>query len=308
MVMGSVRLRRARRGGPAAAGPPLPKGMRGAIALSLLPGALLFVTFFLVPLGMLVVTSLADWGGVGFTYLGLDNYGAVLADDTFWQAVKNTLFYCAAGVFIQVPLGVAVGIMLAQRRPGWRVFRTIVFIPYVISGAAYALIFGLLYNPRYGLLNDLLGVAGIEGRDWLFSTSTALPAIAGTFVFIIGFNVVLVMTEVAAIPRELYEAAWLDGASEWQRHLRVTLPLLRNVIGTLVLITLLGCLALFDLVFIMTSGGPADATVTLTVYAFRAYTNGAWGYANAVGVVIVVVGLLLIVGVRRLFRIGERTL
>lgn len=282
--------------------------MRGAIALSLLPGIALFVTFFLVPLGVLVVTSLADWGGIGFEFLGLDNYSALLRDDTFWKAARNTLLYCAAGVFIQVPLGVTVGIMLAQRRPGWRLFRTIVFIPYVISGAAYALIFGLLYNPRYGLLNDAVGVLGIEGRDWLSSSSTALPAIAGTFVFIIGFHVVLVMAEVAAIPRELYEAARLDGATEWQRHRYVTLPLLRNVIGTLVLITLLFCLALFDVVFIMTKGGPADATATLTVYAFRAYANGAWGYANAVGVVIVVIGLLLIVTVRRLFRIGERTL
>jgi raffinose/stachyose/melibiose transport system permease protein len=115
------------------------------------------------------------------------------------------------------------------------------------------------------------------------------------------------MTEVAAIPTELYEAAAVDGASALQRQLLITLPLLRHVVGTCVLITLLGYLAFFDLVFILTSGGPADRTVTLTLYAYRAYTNDEWGYANAVGVFIVVAGLVLIVFTRRLFRIGERT-
>jgi raffinose/stachyose/melibiose transport system permease protein len=120
--------------------------------------------------------------------------------------------------------------------------------------------------------------------------------------------IVLVMAEIAAIPRELYEAAEMDGASAFQRQLRITLPLLRNVTGTIVLITLLGYLALFDVVFILTKGGPSDATLTLALYAYRAYVNNAWGYASAVGIVIVVLGLVLILLIRRLFRIGERTL
>ena len=278
--------------------------MRVAVAVSVLPALALFTAFFLAPLVVLVVTSFADWGGLGFEYVGFENFSTLFADDTFWKAAENTLLYCAAGVLIQVPLGVVAGIMLAQRLPGWRALRAIIFIPYVISGAAYALVFALFYNPRYGLLNGLLGT----DRDWLFESSTALPALAATFTFVIGFNVVLVMAEVASIPREIYEAAALDGASAIQRQRHITLPLLRNVTGTLVLITTLSSLALFDIVFILTSGGPNDATVTLTLYAYRAYTNGAWGYANAVGVVIVVVGLILIVGARRAFRLGERTL
>jgi raffinose/stachyose/melibiose transport system permease protein len=283
--------------------------MGRSIALSILPGLLLFATFFLAPLVVLIVTSLAEWGGVAYEYVGFENYSTLFADDTFWKAAKNTVLYCAAGVFIQVPLGVVIGILLAQRLNGWRVYRTIIFIPYVISGAAYALIFALFYNPRYGLLNAILGTVGIDtNHDWLFSTSTALPAIAGTFVFVIGFNVVLTMAEVASIPRELFEAAELDGAGPIQRQLYLTIPLLRNVIGTLVLISLLASVAFFDVVFILTGGGPNDATTTLTLYAYRAYANSAWGYANAVGVVIVLIGLLLIVGMRRAFRIGERTL
>lgn len=279
------------------------------IAVSIVPGLLLFLTFFVVPLVVLIITSLADWSGLGFRFLGLDNFTTMVRDPTFWKAARNTMLYVAAGVFIEVPLGVLAGIILAQHVPGWRVFRTVLFIPFVISGAAYALVFSLFYNPRYGLLNTALGLAGLNhGQDWLFSTATALPAVAGTFVFILGFVIVLVMAEIASIPRELYEAAEMDGASPLQRQLRVTLPLLRNVIGTIVLITVLGYLALFDVVFILTKGGPNDSTLTLALYAYRAYVNNAWGYASAVGIVIVFLGLVLIVAVRRLFRLGERTL
>jgi raffinose/stachyose/melibiose transport system permease protein len=300
-----ARRRRAR----VAAGPRPPRGMGWSITLSLLPAVLLFTAFFLVPLGVLVVTSLADWNGIDFSYAGLDNFRALLHDATFWKALRNTALYSGAGVFIEVPLGIVVGIILAQHIRGWRVFRTIIFIPFVISGAAYALVFALFYNSRYGLLNGALGLVGLDrGNDWLYSTSTALPAVAATFVFIVGLTMVLVMAEIAAIPRELYEAAEMDGASQLQRQWYLTVPLLRNVIGTCVLIHLLAYLGLFDLVYILTSGGPNDATVTLTLYAYRAYTNSDWGYANAIGVVTVVLGFIVIVGVRRAFRIGERTL
>ena len=295
---------RRRRRARAASVPRPPHGMRWPVAVSILPGLLLFAAFFVVPVGMLAVTSLADWSGLGFHLLGLRNFTTMAHDPIFWKAGLNTLLYVAAGVFIEVPLGVLAGIILAQHVPGWRAFRTILFVPFVISGAAYALVFANVYDPSYGLLNRVTG----GHHDWLFSTSTALPAVAGTFVFILGLVIVLVMAEIAAIPRELYEAAEVDGASVVQRQLRITLPLLRNVIGTVVLITILGYLALFDVVFILTKGGPDDATVTLALYAYRAYVNNAWGYASAVGIVIVLAGLLLIVLVRRLFRLGERTL
>jgi ABC-type sugar transport system permease subunit len=287
----------------------VPRGMVGAVALSLLPAVVLFGVFFLIPLGVLVVTSLGDWSSLGFALHGLGNYADVLKDPAFARAARNTALFAAAGVFIQVPIGCLVGILLAQHRRGWKLLRTVIFMPFVISGAAYALVFSLVYNPRYGLLNSGLRAVGLGGdRDWLFDVGTALPAVAGTFILIIGFIVVLVMAEIAAIPRELHEAADVDGASGLQRQLYITLPLLRHVIGTCVLITLLVQLALFDLVYILTEGGPNDATVTLTLYAFRAYSGDDWGHASTAGVLIVLIGLLLILIARRAFRIGERDL
>jgi raffinose/stachyose/melibiose transport system permease protein len=286
-----------------------PRGAGWPIALSLLPGACLFAIFFLIPLVVLAVTSFSHWNVVGWSYAGLSNYETLVRDATFWTAARNTAIYAAAGVFIQVPLGCAAGIILSQRPPGWRIFRTILFLPFVISGAAYALVFSMVYNPRYGLLGSALGLVGLDShRDWLFDLQTALPAVAATFVFIVGFIMILVMAEIASIPATLYEAAQVDGASRLQQQLRITVPLLRNVIGTCVLITLLGYLALFDIVFILTSGGPGDRTVTLVLYAYRAYANDQWGYANAVGVFVVCTGAVLILLVRRAFRIGERDL
>ncbi|MDR7381213.1 carbohydrate ABC transporter permease [Promicromonospora iranensis] len=283
--------------------------MRGPIAVSLLPGLVLFGTFFMVPFLVLTGTAFARWSGLDFAWVGIDNYQKMFQDPVFFKAMANTLFYAAASVFIQVPLGIGVGLVLALRPRGWKTLRTIIFVPFVISGAAYALIFSMFYNPRAGLLNNALGALGLPGnRDWLFDTATARWAVAGTFVFIIGFVVVLVMAEIASIPNELYEAASVDGATTWQQLTRITLPLLRNVIGTAILIRLLVDIGMFDLVFILTAGGPDDATATLALYAYRAYLNGEWGYANAVGSVIIVIGLVLIVTVRRVFRIGERTL
>lgn len=289
------------------AGRRIPHGHRIDVAISLTPSLVVFGTFFVVPAIVLFVTALARWNGVSYSYVGLDNFAAIIHDDTFWKAARNTLLYAAVGVFVQLPLGIVTGMILAQQVRGWQAFRLVLFLPFVISGAAYALVFSMVYNTRYGLLNELLGAVGLPSdHDWLFDSSTALWAVAGTSVLVLGFIVIVVMAECASIDRSLYEAAALDGASTFQTQLHITLPLLRNVIGTLVLITVLGYLALFDVVFIMTGGGPNDATLSLVLYAFRAYTHGAWGYANAVGIVILGLGLLIIVSVRRAFRVGER--
>lgn len=280
--------------------------MSRPIAVSLLPAVVLFVVFFAIPLLVLIGTSFTDWSGRRIAVTGIANFAELVGDPVFWQSAQNTLFYCLVGVLIQVPLGVLVGIALAGRPRGWKFLRAAVFIPYMISGAAIAMVFTVVYNPRYGLLNAVLGSVGIEGTDWLFSSSTARWAVAATFAFTVGFAAVVVSAEIASFPVELYEAAQLDGATRLQQHRFVTIPLLRGVIGTLLLLSVLGNLAAFDIVYILTAGGPADSTATLIVYAYRAYVGGDWGTANAVGVIVVVLGLVLIVGIRRLFRIGEQ--
>jgi raffinose/stachyose/melibiose transport system permease protein len=282
--------------------------MRPSVAVSLIPAIVLFATFFLIPLIVLAFTAFSRWQGLDFAFTGTENYQRLFADPVFWKVAGNTVFYLLASIIIQVPLGVLVGMTLSMKFPGWKAFRTIIFIPFVISGAAYALIFSMFYNSRYGLLNNMIAPLTGGNRDWLFDSSTARWAVAATFVFILGFVVVVIMAEIASIPGELYEAAEMDGASLAQQQRLIVLPLLRNAIGTCVLIRLLVDIGMFDLVFILTSGGPNDATATLALYAYRAYVSGEWGYANAIGSIILLIGAILIVTVRRAFRIGERSL
>jgi raffinose/stachyose/melibiose transport system permease protein len=282
-------------------------GMRLGIALSVLPGLALFTVFFLVPLGVVVVTSLSDWGPVEFSLSGLENYRLLFSDSAFWRALSNTALFAVAAVLIQVPVGVALAIILSQRIRGWRLLRTIYFLPNVVSGAALALVYLTFYNPRYGLLNQALGAIGLPTtRDWLFDVDTALPAVAATWVFTAGLVMVLVMAEIAAIPSEVHDAARVDGATSWQSARYVTLPLLRNVIGVCTILVLLAVLAYFDGVYIMTGGGPANRTLTLSLYAFQEYSDSNWGYANAIGVLVILLGLVVIIALRRAFRIGER--
>jgi raffinose/stachyose/melibiose transport system permease protein len=286
----------------------VPQGMRSRVGISLLPALVLFSTFFLLPLGVLIATAFGNWSGSDFEFVGLDNFRRMLADPVFWKALGNTVFYLSVSLLVQVPIGVAVGMVLATRLPGWRAFRALLFIPFVIFGAAYALIFSMFYNSRFGLLNNLVAPLGIAGRDWLYETSTARWAISGTFVFILGFIIVVIMAEIASIPTDLHEAATIDGASGWQQQIYITLPLLRSAIGTCLLVRLLADIGMFDLVFILTAGGPNDSTATLALYAYRSYLLGEWGYANAVGGVILLLGATLIISVRRAFRLGERAL
>jgi raffinose/stachyose/melibiose transport system permease protein len=208
-----------------------------------------------------------------------------------------------------VPVGVTAAVILARRVRGWRLLRTLFFLPNVVSYAALALVYVTFYNPRYGLLNQLLSALGFDGsRDWLFDVDTALPAVAATWVFTAGVVMILVMAEIEAIPAEIYESARVDGASRWQLTRHITLPLLRNVVGVCLILVLLGTLAYFEGVYIMTGGGPADRTLTLSLYAFQEYSNSDWGYANAIGVVLIAAGLLGILLLRHMFRLGERDL
>lgn len=283
-----------------------PIGSGLGITLSLTAAIALFVLVYVVPSVILVATSFTDWTFIKFAWSGLDNFRELVGDSAFWHAAANTLVYCAATLLVQVPLSVLAGILLSWHLPGWRAFRALLFLPIVISGAAFALIYSLFYNPTIGLLNRFLGAVGLDAtHDFLFDVNTAIFAVIGTYVFVVGFGMVLIMAEIVAIPRELYEAAQVDGATRLQRERYITLPAIRQVVGTTAMLGILASIKFFDVVYIMTAGGPADRTATLGTYGYGQYVNDQWGYANAVGTVTLVIGAIAIVLVRRAFQIGE---
>lgn len=279
-----------------------------SIALALLPAIALFATFFVVPIGLLIVTSFFDWGSQGMFFNGIDNYVRLAGDRAFHNALRNQGIWMAVALFVHVPLAVFVALLLSRKMPGWKVFRTLFFMPNIVSFAALAMVFTAFYNARYGMLNEALTLVGLEQwrTDWLSTTRTALAAIIATWLFHVGLFMVIILAEIVSIPTSLHEAAAVDGAKAWQRDVYVTLPMLRRVIGTCMVLTATISLIYFEGIFIMTGGGPADATLNLPMFAYRNFSQFNWGYTNAIGVVILTIGIVVMLSIRRAFGLGER--
>lgn len=279
---------------------------RWQTTLFLLPALVLVTVFLLIPLGAIVVMSLFQWPGVGpATFVGLDNFPALLADRAFARSFWNTIDWLAVGVLVHIPLCVLVALVLRHRPRGWRLFRTVFFIPNVISATALAMLWYFMFDPRLGLINDVLTRVGLGdlARAWLFDPATALRASQTPWVLYVGFGMVLFLTQIASIPNDLYEAAALDGATDWAADRHVTLPLIRPAIAVQLLLVVGYVLRMFEYPFVMTSGGPANMTSTLPLYMYRQMVvANAYGLSMATGVVTVGLGVVLVAGAFLLLR------
>lgn len=216
-------------------------------------------------------------------FVGTKNYQELLSDSVFWQSLKVTFIYA----FTSVPLGAIVSLLIAlllnQKIVGLGVWRTIYYLPTVISGVAASLVWLQIFNPRAGLINNLLGALGITGPNWLFDSTWALPAIILLSVWGVGSNVLLFLAGLQGIPTHLYEAALIDGANGWQRFRAVTIPMLSPTILFSVTISLIGAFQLFTQALIMTKGGPNNATLSMVLYLYnKAFAQVRFGYASAV--------------------------
>ncbi|MFN8446602.1 MAG: sugar ABC transporter permease [Caldilineaceae bacterium] len=216
-------------------------------------------------------------------FVGAKNYQELMSDPLFWQSLKVTFLYA----FTSVPLGAAVSLLIAlllnQKIAGLGVWRTIYYLPTVISGVAASLVWLQIFNPRAGLINNVLGALGITGPNWLFDSNWALPAIILLSVWSVGSNVLLFLAGLQGIPTHLYEAALIDGANGWQRFWAVTIPMLSPTILFSVTISLIGAFQLFTQALIMTKGGPNNATLSMVLYLYnKAFAQVRFGYASAV--------------------------
>jgi sn-glycerol 3-phosphate transport system permease protein len=202
-------------------------------------------------------------------YSGLDNYEWLLSDRTFRQVASNTAIFIIACVAGTLGIGLAIALLLNEKLKGRTAVRALVFAPYLVSGAAIGLVWEYIFNPRYGLLSEILGWLNIGSPNWLDSPSWALPAIIIVYVWKnLGFAAVVFLAGLQGIPKDLYEAAKLDGASAWWRFRSVTLPMLSPISFFLTVTAVLATFQAFDIQDIMTSGGPAFATTTLVYYVY----------------------------------------
>ncbi|MDF2615058.1 MAG: permease component of ABC-type sugar transporter [Clostridia bacterium] len=280
------------------------KGDKLGITLFLIPPLALFALFFIYPVSYVFVTSFFKWDGISdAAFVAFQNYLALFKDPIFRRSVVNNVIWALTAGLIQVPLALLVALILSKKPRGWKVFRTVYFMPQVISGIALATLWSTMYNSEYGLINALLGVVGLEHlqKNWLGTTQTAFPALLIYWVFYIGYYMVIILAEITSISEEYYEAASIDGANKIQQDLYVTLPLVRNSIITCITLAMVFGLRQFEQVYLLTNGGPANKTSVMVLYLYKEMQNNNYGYANATGVMLIIVGTIVIVGVRKLF-------
>ncbi|MGH7921146.1 MAG: carbohydrate ABC transporter permease [Candidatus Dormibacteraceae bacterium] len=275
----------------------------GVGVLFVLPALGFFAVFIGFPLVRSLYLSLTAWPGFGPTaFTGGANYARLLADPVFLTALRVTLIYTLVATVLQTAVPMAIAILL---NAGWRggiAFRTLLFVPAVVSLTVSGIIWNLVLSPQGGPLDLALGSAGLKSLalPWLSDTATALPAIIVVSLWqATGVYMLIFYAGLQGIDETLYESARIDGASRWQQVRHLTVPLLRPMIGVVVTLNVIHGLKVFDLMFVMTGGGPDHATETLATYlyslSFGSATGGLpeFGYAAAIGFVIFVLGLIL---------------
>ncbi|MDP9364940.1 MAG: sugar ABC transporter permease [Chloroflexota bacterium] len=271
--------------------------------LYILPGFLIYAAFVLLPIGQTLRYSFFDWDGFSEpSFVGLENYAALARDEVFRIALRNNLLLLLFYTLFPIALALLLTALLTRHRiRGLGFFRAGLFVPQVMSMVVVGVVWRWIYNPTFGPLNQGLRALGLDNwaRPWLGDFDFALPAVGmiGTWVGY-GFAMVLFIAGVQRIDEDLYDAAKLDGASEWQQFWAVTLPGIRNEITIALVTTLIAALRTFDLVFVTTEGGPANRTMVVALHIYRnAFGIGRVGYAAAVAVVLALIILVVSYGV-----------
>jgi len=260
------------------------------------------IGFLIFTLGALIFSLIISFYNTDLMspskFIGLDNYKEMLFDDElFWQALKVTTLYTVGVVPVQVGLGLVVALLLNQKVRGLGIWRTVFYVPSVVSGVAVAMIWIWFFHPDFGLFNAILANFGIKGPSWLYSETWALPSLIITSIWNIGPGMLIFLAGLQSIPKEMYEAAQLDGATSWRQFTHITIPMLSPQILFNSIIGIIGSYQVFTASFVMTDGGPNNATLTMVLYLYRrGFLLARFGYASALAWV-----LFLIIMVFTLF-------
>lgn len=272
--------------------------------LFLLPALVLYAVFVLIPIVQAAHYSLYKWNGLTplSDFIGIANYQRALADPIFIKAVTHNAIIIVLSLATQIPFSLGIALMLNRRFPGRAIFRLLFFAPYVIAEVIAGVVWRLILQPG-GLAEWGLNGIGLDAwyQPWLADTDTVLWAL---FVVIswkyFGFHMIILLAGLQGIPRELEEAAAIDGASRRQAIRHITLPLLGPTIRVSVFLSIIGALQLFDLVWVTTGGGPADASNTMATYLVdRGFERSQLGYGSAISVILFVVALVVAMAYQR---------
>ncbi len=269
------------------------------VTLFVAPALVLMAVFIVWPVLRAVQWSFFRWKGYGplEDFVGLRNYVSVLTSEVFQGAVLHNLIIVVASIAIQLPLGLLIALLLNRRIRGRAALRTIIFVPYVLAEVIAGVVWVQLLQPQYGIIDQWLGALGLPSPEqgWLGTPDLAL----GTVIVVLswkylGMAVILLLAGMQGVPDELSEAAQIDGASYWRTQWHITFPLLGPTMRTWAFLSMIGSLQLFDMVWILTKGGPANATTTMATFLLtEGQRRSNYGIASAASVVLFVVALVL---------------
>lgn len=228
------------------------------------------------------------------SWVGVQNYRALIHDDLFLKSLRVTAVYSLVTVPLILVLSFILATMLNQKIRGMSFFRSLYYLPTVMSGVAVAMLWRWMFNKQYGLVNTILAKIGISGPSWFLSETWALPALIVTGLWTFGGTTLIYLAGLQGVPRELYEAAEVDGASRWRQHRHITLPMISNVTFFNLVMGVIGSLQVFAEPYVLTGGGPNNSTLLLPLYLYRnAFQYLKMGYASAIAWVSFVIVLLL---------------
>jgi len=258
-----------------------------------------FLAFTAGPMVASLIISLTKWNFISkMNFVGLKNYSDMLADELFWKSLKVTAFY----TFLSVPLGLIAGLATAllmnAALRGIKVFRTIYYLPSVISGVAVALLWQWIFNPNFGMINGILRLVGIQGPKWIYSEDWVVPAFVLMSLWSAGSSMMIYLAALQGVPTELYEAASLDGADALGRFRAITWPMISPVTFFNLVMGIIGSFQIFTSVYVMTQGGPNNASLFFLLYIYRhafQYFNAGYASALAWFLFVIIVGFTVLV-------------
>ncbi|MFY0758778.1 sugar ABC transporter permease [Metabacillus dongyingensis] len=272
---------------------------RFAIMIGLVPALLIYITFSIIPILISIYYSFMDWNGFGaMKFIGIQNFVDIAKDPIFWKSFKNNIFVVLASVFGQIPIALGLALLLNRKLKCAKIFRTIGFLPVVISTVVISLTWNMLLNAEFGFINQFLKAIGLGSlaQNWLGDPKLSMISVCITIIWqFVGLYFIIFLAALQNVPDEILEAAEIDGASGWKRTVFITLPMIWDTIILAVLLCISGSLRTFDLIYVMTNGGPAHSTEVMAIYMYeKTFSSMKYGYGSAVSLYIFIFSLLLI--------------
>lgn len=266
------------------------------IFLFLSPALLLITIFLYFPLSKTVqysFTNYSNWAPV-FDYIGFENYKRLFSDEIIVKSLINTLILLIGCVIVEVGVALVLAVLVDSIKRGFKFYRMVYFFPVVISGSAIGLMFYLAFQYDYGLMNNILVSMGMEKVNWITEQSAMYLVLIPVLWQYVGFYFVIFLTAIANVPTDVYESAMLDGITGVKKTVYITIPLIREVIITVLGLVIAGSLKVFDVVYVMTGGGPLDASQLLSTYLYQqSFLFNNQGYGSAIAVLIIILGLAI---------------